>query len=248
MDMQIEDRDGTDIQDMKMSADGSITVLKKPEQGGEICEMLWPTPVIMAKPFSEEFINKLREDVQYLLKPGAAGTKNQTDLWSLPDLPETMIKVKEKKLELMEKYYRPLVEMPLPVFSASKGYFRYNVRDGVYRITPHKHGNTIGVGMIYITCDDRNPGNLVMMDPRGGVNWTNQFTAFKKVRVEEGLMLIHPGYLVHFVEPSDPDMGMHYGNRLAIVTSLHRTQEGFLEVLKQHDEYLGRIGSGDGEA
>jgi len=246
--MQIEDRDGTDIQDMKMSADGSITVLKKPEQGGEICEMLWPTPVIMAKPFSEEFINKLREDVQYLLKPGAAGTKNQTDLWSLPDLPETMIKVKEKKLELMEKYYRPLVEMPLPVFSASKGYFRYNVRDGVYRITPHKHGNTIGVGMIYITCDDRNPGNLVMMDPRGGVNWTNQFTAFKKVRVEEGLMLIHPGYLVHFVEPSDPDMGMHYGNRLAIVTSLHRTQEGFLEVLKQHDEYLGRIGSGDGEA
>jgi hypothetical protein len=244
----MEDRDGTDIQDMKMSADGSITILKKPAQGEEMCEMLWPTPVIMAKPFSEEFINKLREDVQYLLKPGAAGTKNQTDLWSLPDLPETMIKVKEKKLELMEKYYRPLVEMPLPVFSASKGYFRYNVRDGVYRITPHKHGNTIGVGMIYITCDDRNPGNLVMMDPRGGVNWTNQFTAFKKVRVEEGLMLIHPGYLVHFVEPSNPDMGMHYGNRLAIVTSLHRTQEGFLEVLKQHDEYLGRIGSGDGEA
>jgi hypothetical protein len=247
--MNMEISDFTDIQDpVKMKADGSITILKKPEQGEEVCEMLWPTPVVMAKPFSKEFIDQLRSDVQYLLRPGAAGTKNHTDLWSLPDLPETMRAVKEKKLELMEKYYRPLVEMPLPVFSASKGYFRYNTEDGIYRITPHKHGNTIGVGMIYLTCDERNPGNLVMMDPRGGVNWTNQFTAFKKVRVEEGLMIIHPGYLLHFVEPSDPDMGMHYKNRLAIVTSLHRTQEGFLEVLKQHDEYLGRIGSGDGEA
>jgi hypothetical protein len=246
--MNNADSDGTDIQDMKLAADGSITILKKPAQGEEVCEMLWPTPIVMAKPFSEEFIDRLREDVKYLLKDGAPGTKNQTDLWSLPDLPETMIKVKEKKLELMEKYYRPLVEMPFPLFSASKGYFRYVTESGIYRITPHKHGNTIGVGMIYINCDERNPGNLVMMDPRGGVNWTNQFTAFKKVKVEEGLMLIHPGYLLHFVEPSNPDLGMHYGNRLAIVTSLHRTQADFLEVLKTHDEYLGKIGSGGGEA
>jgi len=245
----MEMSDFTDLQDVgKMKADGSITILKKPEQGEDICEMLWPTPIVMAKPFSKEFIDNLRSDIQYLLKPGAAGTKNQTDLWSLPDLPESMQIVKAKKLELMEKYYRPLVEMPFPLFTTSKGYFRYNTENGVYRITPHKHGNTIGVGMLYLTCDDRNPGNLVMMDPRGGVNWTNQFTAFKKVRVEEGLMLIHPGYLLHFVEPSDPDMGMHYKNRLAIVTSLHRTQEDFLEVLKSHDEYLGKIGSGDGEA
>ena len=245
----MEMSDFTDLQDVgKMKADGSITILKKPEQGEDICEMLWPTPIVMAKPFSEEFIDRLREDVKYLLKDGAPGTKNQTDLWSLPDLPETMIKVKEKKLELMEKYYRPLVEMPFPVFTASKGYFRYVSESGIYRITPHKHGNTIGVGMIYVTCDERNPGNLVMMDPRGGVNWTNQFTAFKKVKVEEGLMLIHPGYLLHFVEPSNPDLGMHYGNRLAIVSSLHRTHEGFLEVLKKHDEYLGNIGAGGGEA
>lgn len=242
----MEMSDYTDLQNAgAMKADGSITIIKPTD---EQCHMLWPTPVVVAKPFSEEFINKLREDMDYLMRPGAAGTFNHTDLWSLPDLPETMVAVKEKKLELMEKYYRPLAEMPLPKFSASKGYFRYNKNDGIYRITPHKHGNTIGVGMLYVTVDQRNPGNLVMMDPRGGVNWTNQFTAFKKIKVEEGLMLIHPGYLLHFVEPSNPDMGMHYGNRVAIVTSLHRTQEGFLEVLKEHDKYLGSIGSGDGEA
>lgn len=232
-----------------LCADGSITVLKTPAESGEECHYLWSTPVIMAKPFSKAFIDQLRKDVQYLIQPGAPGWYNHTDIWELPDLPETMVAVKEKKLELMEKYYRPMAEMPLPKFSTSKGYFRHTMAGhGVYRITPHKHGNTIGVGMIYITVDERNPGNLMMMDPRGGVNWTNQFTPFKKVRVEEGLMLIHPGYLMHFVEPSNPDMGMHYEERLAIVTSLHRTQEGFLEVLKTHDEYLARIGSGGGEA
>jgi hypothetical protein len=244
----MNESDGTDIQDIKLSANGSITILKKPEQGEEICEMLWPTPVIMAKPFTKEFIDKLRDDIQYLLKPGAPGTKNHIDLWSLPDLPESMHLVKAKKLELMEKYYRPLAEMPLPLFSASKGYFRHSVKDGLYRITPHKHGNTLGVGLLYLTCDERNPGNLTMMDPRGGVNWTNQFTAFKKVRVEAGLMLIHPGYLMHFVEPSNPDMGMHYEERTAIITNLHRTQEDFLQVLKEHDEYLSSTASGGGEA
>ena len=87
-----------------------------------------------------------------------------------------------------------------------------------------------------------------MIDPRGGVNWTNQFTAFKKVRVEEGLMMIHPGYLLHFVEPSDPDAGMRYGNRLAIISNLHRNHDDFIKVLGEHEEYIGRVASGDAEA
>jgi hypothetical protein len=239
--------DYTDLQTKHgREANGSITIIKPPEE--DTCHMLWATPVVTAKPFSKDFIEQLRKDIEWLHQDGAPGTFNHTDLWSLPDLPETLVAVKEKKLELMEKYYRPLCEMPLPKFSASKGYFRMSKGDSIYRITPHKHGNTLGVGMLYVTVDDRNPGNLTMMDPRGGVNWTNQFTAFKKIKVEEGLMLIHPGYLLHFVEPSNPDMGMHYAERLAIITSLHRTQEGFLQVLKDYDQYLAQIGSGSGEA
>jgi hypothetical protein len=235
-------------QSLEPSPDGSITKLKVPVLGEEECHYLWSTPVIVAKPFDDEFVAKLKDDIQYLLKPGAPGNFNHTNLWALPDLPETMIQVKNKKLELIEKYYRPLSEMPLPAFKPIKGYFRRSISGGLYRITPHKHGNTIGIGMYYVYNDPRNPGNLTMMDPRGGVNWTNQFTAFKKIRVEPGIMLIHPGYLLHYVEPSNPDMGMHYGERLAIITSLHRTQEDFLEILKTHDRYLGEIGAGGGEA
>jgi len=234
--------------DTALRKEGSITILEKPAAGEEQCHMLWPTPVVMAKPFTDEFIDKLREDMAYLLKPGAPGTFNHTDIWSLPDLPDSLVQVKLKMLELMEKYYRPLAEMPLPKFTASKGYFRYTTGDNVYRITPHKHGNTLGVGMLYVTADERNPGNLMMVDPRGGVNWTNQFTAFKKVRVEQGLMIIHPGYLLHFVEPSNVDMGMHYGTRTAIISNLHRTHDDFVQVLKDYDHYIGRTASGDLEA
>ena len=236
------------IDDHAMCADGSITIIKQPNQGEDVCHHLWSTPVVTARPFSDEFVKELTEEVQYLLQPGAPGTFNSTNLWDLPNLPPKMLEVKEKMIELMEKHYRPLAEMPLPAFKASKGYFRYSYEGGVYRITPHKHGNTIGVGIFYLKTDNRNPGNLVMIDPRGGVNWTNQFTTFKKIRVEPGLMLIHPGYLIHFVEPSHPDMGMHYGDRLAIITNIHRNHEDFIEVLRKHDNYIGKVASGDGEA
>jgi len=201
----------------------------------EVCHMLWSTPVIMAKPFGDNFVSQLKEDVKYLLKPNAPGTFNSTDIWKLPNLPDTMIQVKEKMIELFDKHFRPLSEMPLPKIKAWKGYFRVSDGNGPYLQMPHKHAQTYGVGIYYITAQDDNPGNLVLIDPRGGVNWMNQFTAFKKIRVEEGMMVIHPGYLLHYVEPSDPSKNMYYGERLGIITNLSRTYDDFLEVLKDKD-------------
>lgn len=205
------------------------------DQTDEICHMLWSTPVVIAKPFDDSFVKQLKEDVKYLLEPGAPGTFNSTDIWRLPDLPPTMTAVKEKFLELFEKHFRPLSEMPLPPFRAWKGYFRVASENGPYLQMPHKHSATLGVGVFYITAQEDNPGNLVLIDPRGGINWMNQFTAFKKIRVEEGTMVIHPGYLLHYVEPSDPSKNMYYGNRLAIVTNLCRRYDEFIKVLENSE-------------
>jgi hypothetical protein len=199
----------------------------------------------MAKPFDEEFLAKLRLDVEYLTKEGGIGNLNQTDLWSLPDLPDTMIAVKNKMMEMAETAFRPSCEMPLPPFRVAKGYFRHTYAGSPYRIMPHRHANVIGVGVFYITATQRNPGNLTFLDPRGGINWTNQFTAFKKVRVEEGLLIVHPGYLIHFVEPSDPEMGMYYDDRLALVTNIHRTQDEWIAKLAEQDESIMKMGGQD---
>lgn len=224
---------------------GWSTYIDKPKQGEQVIHNLWSTPVIMAKPFDDEFLYKLREDIAYLLKPGAPGKFNQTDLWTLPDLPETMITVKNKIMELAETAFRPHCEMPLPPFRVAKGYFREVMPNSPYRITPHRHANVYGVGVFYITATERNPGNLTFLDPRSGINWVNQFTAFKKVKVEEGLLIVHPGYLIHYVEPTDETMGMMYDYRLALITNIHRTQDEWVKTLQDYDKELNAVGSAD---
>ena len=221
------------------------TYIEVPKENEEVTYQLWSTPVIMAKPFNAEFLDKMREDVQYLIKDGGLGTKNQIDLWTLPDLPETMIAVKDKMMSMAETAFRPTVEMPLPPFRVAKGYFRHVKEGSPYRITPHRHATTLGVGVFYITVTGRNPGNLTFMDPRGGINWTNQFTAFKRVRVEEGLLIVHPGYLIHYVEPSDAEMGMYYDDRLALITNIHRTQDEWYAKLAESDDMVMKLGGQD---
>ena len=226
---------------MKDESEFAPTYLRS--DSNEQLHELWATPVIVAKPFGDNFLKQLKEDVKPFLEPGAPGTFNHTDLWQLPNLPDTMLQIKDKMLELTTKYFTRYAEMPLAPFRASKGYFRETKEEYPYKITPHRHATTFGVGVFYINTDDRNPGNLILMDPRGGINWLNQFTAFKKIRVEEGSMVIHPGFLIHFVEPSNDQMGMYYGNRLAIVTNIHRTYEEFLDTLKENDKDVQMLAS-----
>jgi len=221
------------------------TYIDPPKHNEEIIHELWSTPVIMAKPFSQDFLAKMREDIAYLIKDGGLGTKNQIDLWTLPDLPDTMIAVKNKMMQMAETAFRPSCEMPLPPFRVAKGYFRHTKEGSPYRITPHRHATTIGVGVFYITVTGRNPGNLTFMDPRGGINWTNQFTAFKRVRVEEGLLIVHPGYLIHYVEPSNAEMGMYYDDRLALITNIHRTQDEWYAKLAESDDMVMKLGGQD---
>lgn len=199
----------------------------------ETCHRLWDTPVVTARPFSKEFIDKLREEI----KPIVAGPCqfNHIDLWSLDNLPDSVLEVKAKIIELSEKYFRPYAEQPLPPFRISKGYFR-ETEPGEYKISPHKHAMNYGVAAFYITADKRNPGNLCLVDPRGGINWVNQFTPYKRIPVEEGLLVLHPGYLLHYVEPTDYANPL-YDYRLALITGVKRDYDEFLQTLKENEEF-----------
>lgn len=219
-------------------ADGSVTVLKY--DGEEKTHHLWSTPVVIAKPFDDNFLAELREDIKRVLP---VANKNSVDVWQLPDLPETLLKVRDKKLEIAERIFRADAEMPLPPLRIAKGYFRHIHPNAPYRITPHHHGSTLGAGIFYINVNDDNAGNLVIMDPRGGVNYNNQFSPFKRIRLEEGLMVISPGYLVHFVEPTDYQKPIYDQERLMIVSNIHRIYEDFLKELDKNESYITSMGS-----
>lgn len=226
---------------MQMSgktADGSVTVLKC--QGDETTYKLWHTPIVLAKPFNDEFIAQLKEDSRELLK---IANKNSVDVWQLPNLPETMIKVRDKKLEIANRIFREDSEMPLPPLRIAKGYFRHIHPNSPYRITPHHHGSTLGAGIFYINVNNENPGYLCFMDPRGGVNYNNQFSPFKRIKIEEGLMIISPGYLIHYVEPTDYNKPVYDSERVMIVSNIHRIYEDFLKELDKNESYINSMGS-----
>jgi len=222
---------------MKPEADGSVTVLKY--DGLETTHQLWPTPITIAKPFSDSFVKALQQDIKPVLE---YAVKNSIDVWQLPNLPEKMLEVKAKKLEIAERTLKVNAEMPLPPLRIAKGYFRHIQPDIPYRITPHHHGSTLGAGVFYIKLNNDNPGNMIFLDPRGGVNYTNQFSPFKRVRLEEGMMIITPGYLVHFIEPTDYNKPI-YQERLMIVSNIHRIYEDFLKELEKNESYITSMGS-----
>lgn len=219
-------------------ADGSVTVLKY--NGQEETHHLWSTPVVLAKPFSDSFLVQLKKDMEKVIP---VAYKNSIDVWQLPNLPQTLIDVRDKKLEISERVFKADAEMPLPPLRIAKGYLRHIKADSAYRITPHHHGSTLGAGIFYISVNNENPGSLVIMDPRGGVNYNNQFSPFKRIRLEEGLMIISPGYLLHFVEPTDYSRPVYDSERLMIVSNIHRIYEDFLKELDKNESYINSMGS-----
>ena len=225
------------IDDPKLS-DKKVTVLQY--TGEDKIHKLWHTPIAICKPFDDKFMKQLKQDI---VSVSARALTNSVDVWQLDNLPETLLRVRDKKLEIADTMFREDAEMPLPPMRIAKGYFRAIEPNMPYRITPHHHGSTLGAGIFYINVNNDNAGNLVVLDPRGGVNYNNQFSPFKRIRIEEGLMIITPGYLVHFVEPTDYYKPIYDMERLMIVSNIHRMYEDFLKELEKNETTINSMGS-----
>lgn len=69
----------------------------------------------------------------------------------------------------------------------------------------HSHGESLLACTYYINSPD-NCGDLLMVDPRGGVNWewlqegNVMGIKYKRIKPEEGKMILFPAYVLHMVE------------------------------------------------
>ena len=76
--------------------------------------------------------------------------------------------------------------------------------------TIHQHGNYHLSGVYYVKVP-KNCGQLVFRDPRPGaigntcLNKRFDRGEFRKINIVEGLLMLWPNYLDHFVEPSQTD-------------------------------------------
>ena len=77
--------------------------------------------------------------------------------------------------------------------------------------TIHQHGGQFNLSGTYYVKVPKDSGRIVFRDPRpsaiGNVFVNNKFDKgeFKNVNIMEGLLMIWPSYLDHFVEPSQTD-------------------------------------------
>lgn len=93
-------------------------------------------------------------------------------------------------------------------------FFKFNpilTRGWVNRQNPgqslalHDHGGTLLACAYYIKSPE-GCGDLLMVDPRGGVNWewlqegTVSGIKYKRIKPREGMLVLFPAYVLHMVE------------------------------------------------
>lgn len=106
------------------------------------------------------------------------------------------IKETEKILLSYAKYCVPNKEVEV-----SRGWI--NAQHPGEALLPHSHGNEL-VCCLYLEASE-SCGDLVLLDPRGGVNWLveheGQYSGFKGFRYKpkQYELIFFPGYLIHYV-------------------------------------------------
>jgi uncharacterized protein (TIGR02466 family) len=113
-------------------------------------------------------------------------------------------------------------------FRYSKITGRQNVIKPLESDTPHHHvGKSILVGVYYADVPP-NSGDILLHDPRGPLPWENlnfnpddpiatkSARCYHRVKPQNGLLLLFPGFLVHSVETN-----LSNQNRISIVLNAH---------------------------
>lgn len=89
----------------------------------------------------------------------------------------------------------------------------------------HDHGGTLMACSYYIKSPS-NCGDLMLVDPRGGVNWewlqegSVSGIKYKRIKPREGMMVLFPAYVLHMVE-----LNRSQNTRISLATNIYSTQQ-----------------------
>jgi uncharacterized protein (TIGR02466 family) len=84
----------------------------------------------------------------------------------------------------------------------------------------HDHGGVILACVYYVKAPE-DSGDLLLIDPRGAVNWDWESDGFdgakyKRIKPKEGKLVIFPGYVLHAVDPNNSNE-----ERVSIAINIH---------------------------
>lgn len=164
---------------------------------------LWSTPIWeLQTEFDDEFNNKL------LIESNNPDFDDFKNIWS----------GESECIQIMKTYIKQVVGSIDPTLSLGNGWFyKSNINES---LPVHHHGGVF-MAVVYYVSIPENSGNLLFIDPRGGVNWygteygNSISSGVIPITPKKGKLVIFPGYLFHMTEPN-----LSSETRVTLVTNI----------------------------
>jgi uncharacterized protein (TIGR02466 family) len=174
----------------------------------KIEHLWWPTPVWEVKTDFDKFFNERlsKELYQSKITKQKDNTNEVSIFHNIENDPSLIYlpKLKQKLLEIITSCARDYFPVQFyPNFRFTRAWCN-SFQPGKL-LKPHCHGSSLIAATYYIKTPE-NSGDLVLIDPLGGVNfgWTTEpgmsCGKSKSIKPEEGKLVFFPGYVLHMVE------------------------------------------------
>lgn len=161
----------------------------------------WATPVwevedALDDNFAERFMDELNK-----CKPKSEGSSFNLWDYTTPAILQLKFKMLNTVKECCTEYFPDWVGGFKPILTRS---WVSTQRPGESLVL-HDHGSSL-IACVYYLNAPENSGDLILVDPRGGVNWDWQKEGditkikFKRVTPQKGKLVFFPAYLLHYVE------------------------------------------------
>jgi uncharacterized protein (TIGR02466 family) len=172
----------------------------------------WVTPVWEIETgLTPEYNAKLLYDLR------SFGKKTQ-NVWQedIPSLQPLREKIMEALDSTVKDYFPPYYPYNPVIYN---GWVQTHKSGEMLHL--HDHGGVI-VACVYYIKASINSGDLLLVDPRGSVNWDWETkdgfdgAKYKRVQPKEGKLVIFPGYVLHAVDPNNSKE-----ERVSIAINIH---------------------------
>jgi len=161
------------------------------------------------------------------------GSYRETNIWTLntPCVNELNHYILNTVKDLTYDYISPNYEKF--EYQHTKGWINHNLPG--QSMVLHGHGGSKITTTYYIQAEE-NCGDLMLVDPRGGVDWDKELDGvngakFKRVKPVEGKLVIFPSYVMHSV-----DVNKSKNIRISLATDIQTYSsdlvEDFIKTIK----------------
>lgn len=163
----------------------------------------WVTPVWQIETdFNKNFNEKLLSELKNYYTKKTNTPTEEDNIWEMttPCVKEINKYILEMVSDLTHDYVSPNYDKF--EYQHTKGWVNYHLPGQSMPV--HGHGGSKITATYYVQAEN-NCGDLLLVDPRGGVDWDKENDGvngakFKRISPKESMLVFFPSYVMHYVD------------------------------------------------